>query len=164
MTWDLSLFSEAERRERYQQKKDKEDHLKRLYENFHIKRLLAEIRIQSSSLGAPAQLIPSRILSCDFAPGSARLFLRTPILAETAVSFTILENERIYIRGEIQWCKRNNINSSIHFKEPFPFRAEIQFTFDSLIEKENIRVYADRFHQRFVRSGPPLQKRGKLFR
>ncbi len=160
--WDLSLFSEAERSKKFERKKEQEESIKELFEKFHLKRIPAEIRVRATQIGVPPVVIAARILSSDFTANRARFYVKEKIIAEKEISFTILENERLYIRGTVQWCRRDNIYSCVRSKDPFPFRIEVKFDFESLIEKENIRQYSDRFYKRFVMAGPPHPRSGKL--
>ncbi len=154
VAWDMSLFTEAERRKKHdddaRRKRSKLEQLQR----FHIRRLSVTLRPHQDSLNQERVFLPARLLTCDMHPTYIRIFSKQMLPIGELVSLSILGSDHVYLRGKVTWCRRSNLNSHVEFKDGFPYRLEIKFQFDSIIEKEAIRLFAMQFYQHFVVSGP----------
>lgn len=140
----IDLKREMERRRQLEERR-----LRRL--NYHLTRINAEIRVHTARLESHSEIISGRMTGGDISALRLRIFCSKPLNPHQSVAITVLDDTKLYVKGQVKWCHPVPVNETkILSPQSFGYRAEIEFTFDNWIERQELADYSRRFRQRYV--------------
>lgn len=135
-------------------KQERLQHLSRVRQRFHLKRVPVEIKLTGQSFGAAPVIIPARVFSCDFRADSMRVMATDFIAPWQEVSVSVIETETtFYAKGFVSFCKLQEIRMSVIMPVHYTYRVEVQFLYDTKKDRDHVEKYVASFVRRNLEAG-----------
>ncbi|MGZ3698844.1 MAG: hypothetical protein ACXWPM_09695 [Bdellovibrionota bacterium] len=123
-----------------QKKKEKSRELPSL----HIKRTRAELMIQEG-LGRSV-VSPARVILNDLTPKGIFLFTTNQLPIGQALSLTMEDPKRFYVRGHVISCQTVIMDRRVISEENYQYRVGIVFDFQSSEESDAVQAYCEELY------------------
>ncbi len=106
----------------------------------HLKRAKAQVRIIEGFASKTAPT-PARMILNELTPLGTYVFTRSPFREGQIIEVTLSEPKLFYVKGRVLSCEKINSDSVILSDDPVPYRVAIAFTFQSMYEREMVKMF-----------------------
>ncbi len=117
---------------------------------FHLKRVVAEL-IVFEAFSEQRHAFTVRLFLNDFRPSGVAIFSREALMPGQLVGLFIPAPKAFYVQATVSDCWRPVLDSRVLGPDTFPFRAWLQFEFNTLDEQRAVENYFRDLQQREIR-------------
>jgi hypothetical protein len=113
---------------------------------FHVKRVVAHLKIQGPDVPAEDQEpvpFPIRLVLNDLSVKGVGVFAASPLVPGQEVVLTITHPMTLEIRCRVVWCQEFAANSHVLSHATFSYRLGLEFQVSGLEDQINVRTFWD---------------------